>query len=416
MIGKTSDILLEMIFKHFPAFRYSDFRLLWTSDFISRTGTQLLTVAISWHLYLLTHSPFALGLVGVVQLIPLLLFNLIGGAFADAHNRKKILYITLPFLALTSFLLGFFTFIHIISPLIIYILIAIAAIVSSFYVPAYGSILPSIIEKKDLTVANSTFGMVEDLSEMIGPAFAGILIASVGVGNLYFLDALSTVIALLAIYFMHYSGEPTGERSKVNFAAVKEGYNFLMSKKVLWSSMLLDALSVLFASSITLMPVFANDILHVGPQGLGFLYAAPALGAIIVGLIMSRGVRIHRQGKILLLVVSIYAVSTIIFGFSKFFPLSIIALIILGGANVVSVTIRSVIRQTFTPDNMMGRLYSFFSFVWISGDKLGDIEGGFAAQLIGAPAAVIIGGLGALGVVFSMALFNPELRNHKLGR
>lgn len=403
-----------MLSKYFPAFKYRDFRLFWFSDFIARIGTQLVTVTISWQLYLLTHSPFALGLIGIFQAIPLLIFNFFGGAVADAYNRKRILYITGLLLVGTSTLLGITTVTHVISPMIIYCIIALVAVINSFNYPAYGSVLPAIVEKNDLTVAASTFGLQEDLSEMIGPAIAGFLIAAIGVGNIYFFDAISTFLSLVALFFMAYKGQSNAERSAISLSAFKEGYNFLISQKVMWSSMMLDALSVLFASSIILMPVFANDILHVGPQGLGFLYAAPAVGAVIVGFFLSRGVHIYHQGKVLLSVVAIYALATIIFGFSKSFVLSLMALFVLGGANLISVTIRSVIRQTFTPGHMQGRLYSFYSFFWILGDKIGDIEGGFVAQLIGAPAAVVVGGLGALGVVASMTIFNSELRNHKL--
>jgi MFS family permease len=180
----------------------------------------------------------------------------------------------------------------------------------------------------------------------------------------------------------------------------------------MWSSMLLDTLSVLFASSIVLMPIFANDILHVGAKGLGFLYAAPAVGGLVMGIILARGIKIYRQGKILLFVVAIYSLATIVFGFSRSFIFSLVALVILGAANLVSVTIRSVIRQKLTPEHMRGRLYSFYSFFWILGDRVGDIEGGFVAQVVGAPAAVVIGGIGAVVVVGIMSIFNPELRNH----
>lgn len=401
-----------MLSKYFPAFQNRDFRLFWFSDFISRVGTQLWTVAISWQLYLLTHSPFALGLIGVFQLLPMIIFNFFGGLLADVYNRKRIVYITEFLFACVSIFLAVATMIHIISPLIIYFSVALTAVLASFNFPAYGSVLPSIVDKNELTVASSTFGLQEDMSEMIGPAIAGFLIVSIGVGNIYFLDAFSSIIAAVAVFVMSYSGEIITEKSEISFAAVKEGYHFLLSQKVMWSSMLLDTLSVLFASSIILMPVFANDVLHVGPQGLGFLYAAPAVGAVLLGLILSRGVKIYKQGKILLSVVAIYASATIVFGISKSFAVSLFALAVLGGANLVSVTIRSVIRQAFTPEHMRGRLYSFYSFFWIIGDRIGDIEGGFVAGLIGAPLAVVLGGIGALLVVGSMAIFNPELRNH----
>lgn len=402
-----------MLLKHFPAFKNRGFRLFWFSDFIARVGTQLVTVTISWQLYLLTHSPFALGLIGVFQAIPLLICNFFGGAVADTYNRKKILYITGILLVCTSAFLGIATTLHFVSSAIIYSVIALVAIINSFNYPAYGAVLPAIVDKTELPVAASTFGLQEDISEMLGPALAGFLIIAIGVGNIYFLDAISTIISLIALVMMSYQGQGSGEKSNISFRAIKEGYDFLVSKKVMWSSMILDTLSVLFASSIILMPIFAKDILHIGPQGLGFLYAAPAIGAVCIGYFLAHGFHIYNQGKVLLSVVAIYALATIVFGFSTSFILSLVALIVLGGANVISVTIRSIIRQSFTPEHMQGRLYSFYSFFWILGDRIGDIEGGFLAQFIGAPFTVVAGGIGALAVVGYMALCNPELRNHK---
>ncbi|MGH7245942.1 MAG: MFS transporter [Candidatus Levyibacteriota bacterium] len=404
-----------MILKYFPVFKYRDFRLLWFSELVSRIGTTMVTVAISWHLYLLTHSPFALGLIGLFQLIPFLFFNLFGGVFADAHDRRKILRFTQPLFALASLVLGISTVFHFVSPFLIYLMIAIVAVGLAFDMPARNALLPSLIDKKDLSNANSVYGILEDFTEMIGPAVGGFLIAFIGLANIYFLDAISTVFVFFAILAMHTSGIPTGEKATISFKAVIESVQYLFSKKLLWSTKLLDGLSVLFASCIILMPVFAKDVLHVGPTGLGFLYAAPAVGAVLTGLVMSRvSSKIKKQGKLLLLVVAIYALATIAFGLSTSFPLSLLFLAILGAANCVSVVIRATIRQLHTPSHMMGRLYALFSFIWVSGDKLGDLEAGILAGFIGAPFAVIIGGAAALTVVGTVAATIPELRNFTL--
>jgi hypothetical protein len=211
---------------------------------------------------------------------------------------------------------------------------------------------------------------------------------------------------------MHFSGQPESQTTKANFESVKIGFKFLIKQKIMWSSMLLDTLSVLFASCVVLMPIFAHDILRVGPAGLGFLYSAPAVGAVILGTFLARGIHIEKQGAVLLWTVAIYAIAIIIFGLSKSFVISLLALSVVGASNLVSVTIRSVIRQTFTPTNMMGRLYSFYSFFWIAGDRIGDIEAGFLAQLIGAPLTTVFGGVIALGVVGLMTLLNPTLRHY----
>ncbi len=207
-------------------------------------------------------------------------------------------------------------------------------------------------------------------------------------------------------------GEPTGERTKVSLKSIGEGFKFLFSKKILWSTKLLDTISVLFASPVIIFPIFANEILHVGPQGLGLLYAAPSVGGVVIGFIIAPFIgKIKNQGKLLLVAVTIFALATILFGLSTSFTLSLIALFVAGGANVISVILRSTITQVNTPDKMMGRLSSISSIFWVTGDKVGDVEAGFATQIFGASLSVALGGVAALITVALMALI-PALRNY----
>ncbi|HEX8965727.1 MAG TPA: MFS transporter [Patescibacteria group bacterium] len=402
-----------MLLKHFPSFTYRDFRLLWISELISAIGTGIFKVAIGWQLYALTHSPFALGLMGLVQLIPFLASNLIGGAAADSHNRKRILYITQPVIALGSFFLGLTTFLHIISPVLIYIILALVSVALAFDMPTRGAFLPTLVERKDLVNANSIYTLLWEIADIIGPGIGGFLLASIGIASIYFLDFVSTLFVVGAIALMHNNGEPEKERSLFSLQSIRHSFTFLFSKHILWTTKLLDAASVLFASCVILFPVYAKDILHVGPQGLGLMYTAPAMGAFIVGVVYSKiSTKFSRQGAILLGAVAVYALSTILFGISKIFFISFLALFISGGANVVSVIIRATITQLNTPGNMMGRVSAISSFFWVSGDRLGDLEGGVVAQFLGAPFAVAFGGIVALGIVGSMAIFNPLLRNY----
>lgn len=406
-----------MFLSHFPAFKYRDFRLFWAAEFTSAVGTNILTVAIGWHLYELTHSPFALGLIGIFQGVPFLLLNLLGGNFADVHNRKHILYVTQPIIVATSLVLALGTFLHVISSILIYAMIALVWIAVAFDMPARGALLPTLVERKDLASANSTYTLLWEASNLVGPALGGFLIAAIGVGNIYFLDAVTTLFMVLAIYLIHQNGEPTGEKSEISLQAIKEGFVFLFSKEVLWTMKVLDAVSVLFASCIVLMPVFAKDILHVGPQGLGLLYAAPALGGVVMGIIMSRLItHLKQQGKIMLLAIAVYALATIVFGLSHSFVLSLLALFISGAGNIVNVVIRSTATQLLTPDTMMGRMSSLSAIFFVGGDKFGDLEGGLVAGLLGAPAAVTVGGIGALVVVGAMTILSKELRHYTYAR
>lgn len=402
-----------MITRRFPAFKYRDFRLLWTSELLSSFGTNILTVAVAWHLYLLTDSALALGIVGLAQGIPFLLFNLIGGSYADVHNRKKILYITQTVMSLSSVFLAVATFNNFVSPTVIYIVLAIMSVALAFDMPARGGILPTLVDKKDLSSANSVYALLWQTSSMVGPALGGFLIAGMSLSWIYLIDGISTLAVLIAIFLIGANGQPTGEASKPSFSAIKEGFSFLFSKNVLWSTKLLDAVTMFFASTVIIMPIFADSILHVGPQGLGLLYSAPSVGGVVIGFLIAPYLsKIKHQGKLFLAAVAIFALATILFGLSTSFILSLAALFVAGGANVISVILRSTITQMNTPDKMMGRVSSISSVFWFAGDKLGDFEAGLLAQIVGAQVSVIIGGIGALVSVGAMTLFNRGLRNY----
>lgn len=403
-----------MFLSHFPAFRYRDFRIIWFSQVSNAITAVIYTIAVSWQLFQLTHSTIALGLVGVFEGVPFLLFNLLGGNFADVHNRKKILYITEAVFSLSSFLLAIATFLHIINPFIIYFLTIFAWIALAFDMPARHALLPSVVPKEDLASANSTYSLLWQAVNVIGPVMGGFLIAGIGVGAIYLLDGIANAIFIWGIHKLNYNGEPHGEKTEVSLRAIKDGFSFLFSKEILWTTKLLDAVSVLFASCVILFPVYATEILHVGAQGLGLLYAAPAVGGVIMGVMMSRYVNhVRQQGKWLLVSVAIYALATILFGLSTNFALSLFVLAISGAANIVSVAIRSTITQLHTPNDMLGRMDSLSSIFWMGGDKLGDIEGGFLANVVGAPFSVVFGGIAAVVIAGSMWLFTPALRNYE---
>ncbi len=283
------------------AMRYRDFRLLWTGEFISAAGTEMFFVSLNWQMYLLTHSALALGLIGLARSLPIILFSLLGGTFADAHNRKKILYVTQSIMILCSLLLAFATFTHLVTPPLMYLLTGLDAAAVAFDMPARSALVPNLVDRKDLV---------------------------------YSIDAVSTVAVLLALLLIHNPGEPGGEKTAVSFASMKGGLAFVRSKTILWSTMLLDFLGTFLASAITLLPIYAKDILHVGPQGLGLLYAAPTAGALLAGFFMAQyGQSIKRQGKVLLLAIATYALATILFGVSRNYLLSLFALALVGGSD-----------------------------------------------------------------------------------
>src|SRR3989344_633666 len=396
----------------FPALRHRDFRLIWFGQIISNTGSHMQIVALNWQIYLLTHSPVALGLIGLFRFLPIVVFSLIGGSFADAHNRKRILIISETLLAIFAVILAVTTFQGSITPTVIYAITICAAILTSFDMPARQAFVPSLDPKSALTNALSLNSIMWQIALIIGPTIAGFIIAHSGIEQVYILNAASYVLSTILLLFIRADGSIMGTPSIVGIAAIKEGLRFVKTRTMIWSTMLLDFFSTLLAGATALMPIFASDILHVGPQGLGFLYAAPAVGAVVAGYIIAHLGEIRKQGKVLLASVVLYAVGTILFGLSKHFQLSLLALFIIGAGDSISTIIRNTIRQISTPDAIRGRMTSINMIFFMGGPQLGEFEAGVLAAFVGAPMAVVTGGVGTLVVVGLMAAFIPSLRKY----
>ena len=298
----------------FPALRYRDFKLLWLGLFVSNTGSQMQFAAINWHIFILTNSPLALGMIGLSRFIPIAIFSLIGGAIADAHNTKKILFVTQITLTILSAILAFTTFTNTVTPFIIYAITALSAIAFAFDAPPRQAMIPNLVKREHLTNALSLNVIMFQTAMMVGPALSGIVIAQFGLGTVYLFNAVSFLSVITALLFMRTSGEIEGTPSKVSFHAVLEGLAFVKSKTIIWSTMLLDFVGTFFASATALLPIFAQQILHVGPMGFGLLYAAPSIGAVLAGYTLAHMKTIPHQGKILLLALCIYGGATILFG------------------------------------------------------------------------------------------------------
>lgn len=397
----------------FAALRYRDFRLLWIGQIISNAGSQMQIVALNWQIYLLTNSAFALGLIGLFRFLPIILFSLIGGTFADAHNRKKIMLVTQSVLAILSLILAVTTITHTITSPLIYLLTIGAAIAISFDIPARQALIPSLVEKKHLANALSLNTIMFQISTIVGPSLAGLLIAKSGVGSIYVFNAFSFIAVLIALFQMNASGAITGTRGEISLGAIREGLKFVKSKTIIWSTMVLDFFSTFFSSATALLPIFAKDILHVGPQGLGLLYAAPAVGAILAGFFVTHTGALKKQGILLLTSVTLYAGATIVFGFSKIFLLSLLALLFVGLGDGISTIIRNTIRQLATPDYIRGRMTSVNMIFFMGGPQLGEFEAGVLAATVGAPLSVVFGGLGTLLIVGIMAITIPVLRRYQ---
>ncbi len=400
--------------QRFPALYYRDFLLMWLGQLVSFTGTQMQMVALNWHIYEITHSALALGLIGLFRFLPIVFFSLIAGSFSDAHNRKIILFSTQAIMGALSAFLAIQTFSHAITPLSIYIITILFAVCTSFELPARQSLMPSLVAKKDFANAMSIYNIMWQIASIGGPALAGIAIASIGVGNIYFFNALSYGGLIFALVFMQTSGKVTGVVTPISPAAILEGLRFVKSQTIIWSTTLLDFVGTFFASATSLIPIFAKDILHVGPIGLGLLYSAPALGAIVAGLIMTHIGHVRRPGPLLLCGIALYGLGTIFFGISHIFILSLIALCLLGGGDSISTILRNTIRQLATPDHLRGRMSSITMIFFVGGPQLGDFEAGILAAAVGGPWSVIVGGIGTLLFIGLITYFVPLVRTYEV--
>jgi len=396
-----------------PSLKYPRFFLLWLGLLISIAGTQMQIWALFWHIRELTDQPIALGGIGAARILPVIVFSLIGGAMADSRNRRKILFITQTFAALTALTLGLLTDFGRISLWHIYALTAIQAVAIAFDGPARQALVPNLVPAKDLPNAFSMTSIAFQAGSVIGPALSGIAISAWGQEAVYYINAVSFLAVILALLLIGNIPQKFDLRArKVNFSSIMDGVRFILNKPIIFSTMILDFIATFFASANTLMPIVARDVLRVGVVEYGWLSAAQSVGAVLAALVVSQMPDLRRQGPLFLGSVVIFGAATIIFGLSPFFVLAWIALAVTGAADSVSTIIRNTIRQLQTPDEIRGRMTSVNQIFFQGGPQLGEIEAGVVAQLFGAPFAIVTGGIGCIVGVALIARKWPELRQY----
>lgn len=392
--------------------RNKDFILMQFGLSTSRIGTFMQDVAVNWQLYQMTKSPISLGIVGLSKFLPVLICSFFSGLVADTFNRKKVIFLVECFAILNSGLLAFLTITGKITPLLIYIIVGIDAGLYSFEAPARQAMGPTIIEKKDYPLAVNIMNIFYQSTQFIGPALSGFVIAFWAVKTVYIINAFSFLAVIIALIFMNPLPKIV-KRPNFSFKEIGEGLKFVFKTPLIASSMYIDFFAQFFGSATTLMPIFAVDILKLGPQAMGFLYAAPALGAIVTGLIFPFFAHNKNRGKIMVGGIILYGVSIVLFGISKNYYLSLIFIACSGAGDIISVIIRNVIRQLNTPDHIRGRMTAVNMAFYTGGPQLGEVEAGFAAHYFGAPFSVALGGLATIAVTLFIAKKTPELLNYK---
>ena len=383
----------------FAALRHRDFRLLWLGQIVSVTGSQMQFVAINWHVYLLTKSAFALGLVGLFRGVPIIVCSLAGGVVADAFDRKRAMIVTQSVMLLTAALLSAATLSGLKSVWPIYMLSALSAAAQAFDTPARQALMPTLVPEEDFPNAVSLGIIVFNIAIIVGPAIAGFILAETGPAIIYGLNALSFLAVIGAVIAMRTSGKPDlqrGRREALSLGALKEGLRFVWQTPIIVQTMTLDFAATFFASATLLLPIFAQERLHVGARGYGFLAAAPAIGSVLTALVMARIGSFRKQGRLVVASVAVFGVATAGFGVSTVYWLSLLMLAVTGAADTVSTVLRQTIRQLVTPNHLRGRMTSINMMFFMGGPQLGELEAGSLAALIGAPLSVVVGGLGSL--------------------
>ena len=338
------------------ALRNRNYALLFWGQLISFAGTQMQVVAVAWQVYVLTHSPVALGVLGLVQAIPRLIFSLVGGVFADAFDRRKMLLVIELLLAATSAVLALCTLLHVINLAIIYVVVLLAATVSAFEFPTRQAIVPGLVKREDMADALSLSMVMVQLTAIVGPAAGGFAIAWIGVANTYWVDVVSYFVVIGSLLLMVVPRIPVEKRARVGIGAFVDGLKFLRAQPVILAFFSLDFFATFFGSPEALLPIYASAILHVGPQGLGILIAAGPIGAVVLAPFTGVVGRVARQGLGVVLAILMWGVCITAFGF---FPaplwLGVLFLAGAGAADMVSLILRSLVRQLLTPDEQRAR-------------------------------------------------------------
>ncbi len=384
------------------------------SRFCAATAMTMLRAGIAWHVFALTGSAFHLGLVGLVQFLPALALMLVGGAVADTYDRRRVMLLAqlVPLAGAAVLLVA--TARHALTLPLLYGIIALIAAAGAFDSPSRAALLPSLVPREILPRAMTVASTNQALAFTTGPAVAGVLIAAAGIAAVYAAYVALLCGSLAGLAFVR-PGRQERLRGAMSLRAVRDGLSFVRHRPVVLGCMTLDMFAVIFGGAAALLPIYADEILHVGARGYGLLTSSLELGALLTSLVLSVLPPIHRGGRALLTAVGVYGLATIVFGVSRWFPLSVGAYVLVGVADQVSVVMRSTAIQLSTPDELRGRVSAVNMMFIGASNQLGAAESGFVAALTSAPFAVVSGGLGCLVVLAVVALAIPELRDYRIG-
>ena len=427
----------------YAAFRSRGFGFFTIGNLLSIIGRQMLAVAVEWEIYRRTHSATALGLVGLVFAVAIVGLSLPAGHLADRISRKQIILVSQIFSAITSGLLALVSWQHLAIPQfsilracnhgltaiaavfekhdqtfhfddasipLIYLLLFIGAIARTFSWAARSSFFPTLVPRDAFSNAVTWNNSVFQVGSVVGPALSGFVVAHRGFPIVYAIDAITSTLFFLLTLPIPRAPQVRDRKEQGTWRSLAAGARFVFSKRVILATITLDLFAVLLGGAVALLPIFADQILHCGPVGLGWMRAAPAIGAFVMALIVAYLPPMREAGKTLLWCVAGFGIATIVFGFSKALWLSLSVLFVAGALDSVSVIVRGSIVQLVTPDQMRGRVSAVNNIFIGTSNEFGALESGLTAALFGPVISVVGGGIGTILVVIGAAWKWPEIR------
>ena len=392
----------------FEAFSYPDYRNFWIARFLSAFSTQMLAVAVGWQIYDLTRNPLDLGYIGLSQFAPAVVLVLVTGAAADRYGRRLIMLLSEIAFFIVALGLFLLTWHGLTSPLPVFALLVLLGIARAFYGPATSSLVVNLVPERVFPNAVTWSSSSWQVATIVGPVAGGLLY---GAGALVPYAAALVFLAVAIVFLTQITKdapvEQTGEDKKSQIFA---GFKFIFAQPVVLGAISLDLFAVLLGGAVALMPVFARDVLHLGPWGLGLLRAAPGIGAVIMAAYLASVPIKDHAGMVMFAGVAVFGLFTLTFGFSTVAWLSILSLALLGAADMVSVQVRETLIQLWTPDAVRGRVNAVNGLFVGASNELGEMRAGAMAFAIGAVPAVVIGGAGTIAVAGLWAWMFPQLR------
>ena len=392
----------------FAALRYRDYRLLWIGQFVSMIGVQMQTVALAWLVYDLTGSEAQLGGIALARALPTIVLSLFGGTLADQVDRRRLLIVTQSTAAVLLTCLALAVSAGWTSMPLLYGFALATSSAMAFDSPARQALIPALVPRERLTNALTLNVLAFDTAAVLGPSIGGVLIGAFGTAAAFWTNAATYLVVVVVLLLMRSSVAPPSPIRR-GWAAFVDGLAFVRERPILWQLMLLDFFATLLVSSIGLLPVFAKDILRVGPDGLGLLFAAPSAGAIAGSLLFAFLPTPRRPGRIVVLVVVGYGASLALFGLARWFPLALVLLAVAGSLDAISMAMRHTVRQLATPDAYRGRVGALASIFATGGPRLGQFQAGMLASVIGAQWAMVGGGIACVLMALGSRWWAPNL-------